>query len=156
MGSALSGLATIGMSQLEASADAQAATEDHQDEQRVLAFNAQRADQRGRFEGQKIRQQTSQVIGKQKVAYANSGVATDTGTPLSVMADTRLTGEVDAEQAENNAALEAWGYRLERKQSDKNLQRKYDAANRKAIGGALSGSGQIIGGAGGFGGEGGG
>lgn len=155
MGSALSGIATIAMGQMNASAKAQAATEDAQEEQRMLAYNAQRAGERGRAEAGRIRSSGAQLVEQQKVAYAASGVALDTGTPASVMASSAGLSEKDALTAENDAAAEVWGYRMQSAQSKKNLQRAYDAANREVIGSALSGSGQIIG-SGGMGGGGGG
>lgn len=154
MGSALSGIATIAMGQVNATAKARAAAEDAEDEQRALAFNAITAGDKGRLEAGKVRMAGSQLIGRQKTGYATSGVALDVGTPASVMESTAGLAELDAQTAENNAAREVWGYRLQREQSKKNLQRKYDEANREVIGSALSGSGQIMGG-GGLGGGGG-
>lgn len=155
MGSALSGIATIAMGQVNASAKAQAAAQDAEDEQRVLSYNALTAGDKGRLDASKTRMGGTQLIAQQKVGYANSGVAIDSGTPASVMADQAAVNELDAKTVENNAAREVWGYRLQREQSKKNLQRKYDEYNREAIGSVLSGSGQMMG-SGGMGGGGGG
>jgi hypothetical protein len=152
MGSALSGIATIATGQAKASADAQAATQDQQDEERVLRYNALQAGEKGRFEAGKLRMSGAMLAAKQKVAYAASGVDSTVGTAASVQANTAALTELDAMTAENNAAREVWGYKLQVQQSKKNLQRKYEQYNREAIGSALSGAGQIIGGAGGVGG----
>jgi hypothetical protein len=144
MGSALSGLATIGMGQWEASAKGQAAAQDAAQEQRILSYNAQVAQEQGTREAGKVRSAGSQLIARQRVAYANSGVDTSSGTPLSVMADTRMLSELDAQTAANNAAREVWGYKMQVEQSKKNLQRTYEGLNRGVVGSILSGTGQIL------------
>jgi hypothetical protein len=160
MGSALSGFAQIGMGQLEAGSKAQAASDDAADEQRVLTYNAIQAGEKGRLEEGKLRMAGTQLLAAQKVGYANSGVAVDSGTPLAVMESQAALNELDATTAQNNAARAVWGYKMQREQSKKNKDRKVDASGRDAIGSALSGSGQIIGssfgGGGGMGGFGGG
>lgn len=144
MGSALSGFATIGMGQAKAGAEGRAAYEDAQDEQRVLSYNLLAAGDAGRLAVQKIRMSGSQLIAQQKVGYAASGVAIDTGTPAAVMASQRALVELDALTAENNAARQAWGYKLQREQSKRNLQRTLEGKNREVIGSALSGAGQVF------------
>lgn len=155
MGSALSGFAQIGMGQMSATAKARGASDDSADEQRVLTYNAIQAGDAGRIEEGKIRMAGSQLIARQKVAYAASGVALDTGTPASVMASQAGLTELDAQTAANNAARRVWGYKMQREQSEKNKDRKIDEAGRETIGSALGGAGQVIGGAGGIGGGGG-
>lgn len=66
---------------------------------------------RGNQEAGRARIQASQLIAKQQVAYANSGVDPTVGTPTNVMADTRMMSELDAKTIENNAAREAYGFR---------------------------------------------
>lgn len=155
MGSALSGIATIAMGQLKATADARAANEDFDEEQKVLAFNALSARDKGRVDAGKVRMAGTQLAARQKVAYAASGVETTSGTAAAVQADTVGLAEVDAETVENNAAREVFGFQLQSEQSKRNRIRKLQAAERDAIGSALSGAGQIVG-SGGIGGGGGG
>jgi hypothetical protein len=154
MGSALSGIATIAMGQMNASAKGQAAQEDYNDAIKALDYNAARTSQKGTLEAGNIRMAGSRLIAKQKVAYANSGVESTTGTAAAVQADTRGQVELDAQTEANNAAAEVFGFKMQKEYAKKNLQRSLDSANREAIGSALSGAGQIIGsgGMGGFGG----
>jgi hypothetical protein len=156
MGSILSGAGTIATGQMAATAKAWNAAQDSQDEQKALSYSALSAQDKGRLDAGKIRMAGSQLVAKQKVAYANSGVAIDSGTPAAVMESTQGLSELDAQTAENNAAREVWGYRMQQEQSKKNMQRKIDEANREAIGSALTGAGQIVGGAGNLSGGGGG
>lgn len=64
----------------------------------------------GAREAGRVRQQGGQLIEEQKVAYAASGVDPTQGTPASVMADTRLMSELDAQTLSNNAFREALGF----------------------------------------------
>jgi hypothetical protein len=57
--------------------------------------------------------QGKQIIGAQRAAYAASGVDVSSGTPAAVEADTQALSELDALTIKNNAALEAWGYRVQ-------------------------------------------
>ncbi len=105
-----------------------------------------------RDEGQ-ARQEGGQLVEQQKVAYAASGVDPTQGTPLEVMADTRLMSEQDAQTLRNNAAREAYGYQAKADQLE--TQRKLDrlAHHNKVSNTALTGLSRVIGGfSGGFGG----
>lgn len=55
----------------------------------------------------------SQVIGQQQAALGASGVDASSGSPLKMMADTRLMSEADVATIKANAAKEAWGYETE-------------------------------------------
>jgi hypothetical protein len=144
VGGALGGLVQIGMTQWAASEKAQAATADQAEEEAGLNFDAAQAQRQGSLEAARMRALGTQMIARQKTAYAASGVDTTSGTPLAVMADTRLMSDLDAARAENDAAVEAWGYRLQKEKSRRNLQRTYDSLNREVIGGILSGTASLI------------
>jgi hypothetical protein len=64
----------------------------------------------GIAEGQR-RMQGSQLLAKQRVAYANSGIEATVGTPADVAASTSLFNEFDAMTIQNNAAREALGHK---------------------------------------------
>ena len=65
---------------------------------------------RGRLEEQKSRIGTQQLIGKQKVALAASGVVVDQDSALDLTKDTAGIGEFEALTIRANAAREALGF----------------------------------------------
>lgn len=69
------------------------------------------AHNRGAEEAGRQRVQGAQLVARQKVAYANSGVDSSVGTAAAVQSSTQQLSEVDAKTIENNATREAWGYR---------------------------------------------
>lgn len=79
--------------------------------QQLAELAAADAERRGQREAALSRMAGGKLAGKQRVAFANSGVAGDVGTPASVQAESRMFSEMDAKTIENNAALEAWGFR---------------------------------------------
>lgn len=60
------------------------------------------------------RMQGADLIGKQKVAYAASGVALDSESAINTLASTKYITEYDATTIKNNAARAAWGYEIQR------------------------------------------
>lgn len=125
--------------------------QENEAKQKELAANKQLAEQaaadalaRGNQDAGRARMQGSQLIERQKVGYAASGVDATAGTPLQVMAGTRLMSELDARTLENNAAREAWGYKqhgLAYQQQAALERQRY--GNRQA-GTVLGGIGQAI------------
>jgi hypothetical protein len=59
------------------------------------------------------RMQTSQLVAKQRQAYAAGGVDASTGTAADVQTSTRALGELEAEKVEFSAMREAWGHKEE-------------------------------------------
>ena len=94
-----------------AEADFQAAQLDRQ----AALTDSARADvlRQGAQAAGRARMEGSQVLAAQRTAAGASGIATDSGSVLNLMADSRLMSELDAQQAENNAAREAWGLEVE-------------------------------------------
>lgn len=73
---------------------------------------AQDAIQRGQVAEQKQRDLTKQRIGTQQAALAAQG--TDlSGSPTDILGDTARAGEMDALTIRNNAAREAYGYKVQ-------------------------------------------
>lgn len=89
----------------------QLAVEEAKDNKSMALDAAADAVARGNREAALVRLQGSRLAGQQRVAYAASGVDATSGTPVDVMADSRLVSEMDAQQLQNNAAREAWGFR---------------------------------------------
>lgn len=82
--------------------------------------NAQMADlqaadaiRRGGKTATLIREQGAQIEGQQRVGLAAGGVDVNSGTAAQIQSDTKTLTEMDALQAQNNAALEALGYKME-------------------------------------------
>jgi len=89
-----------------------------QDEQ--AQFNAAIAEEqatdaiaRGKEEEDRYRAQVRSRIGTTRAAFASQGVDVGSGSAVDVQADQAYLGELDALQIRNNAAREAWGYRVE-------------------------------------------
>lgn len=94
---------------------------------------------RGNREAAFQRMEGGDLVGRQKVAYAASGVDPTVGTAAAVQADTRARSEMDAMQIENNAAREAWGFRTTGKQYKREAQQETIRNNYRQTGTALSG-----------------
>jgi|SRR5262245_31935223 len=112
--------------------------------------------QRGAVDTGRLREQGGELINRQKVAYANSGVDPTVGTAANVQAGTAAQVELDAQTIKNNAAAEAWGFEQHRKATFIEEESKVGANQRRTVGTILGGAGQFLsGGFGGFGGGGG-
>lgn len=79
----------------------------------IADLQAADATQRGQDEANLIRSGVRSLIGAQRAGFAGQGVVIGEGSARDVQADTAYLGERDAQQRLNNAALEAWGYRVE-------------------------------------------
>jgi hypothetical protein len=108
------------------------------------------AKQIGASDAAKARTAGTQLIAQQGTAYTASGVDPTQGTPLSVMADTRLMSELDARTLENNAARKVRGFKEQRRQADAEHHMRISEDQQNQIGNMLSGIGDIAGGAAGF------
>lgn len=88
--------------------------------QRIANMNAGLADQqakdaiaRGTVAELQLRRNTRRLIGSQRASAAASGVVVDSGTAGAIVSDTQMLAEQDAETIRNNAAREAWGYKVQ-------------------------------------------
>lgn len=79
----------------------------------IAEIQAQDAIARGKVEEKRARRTTEQVIGAQRTGFAGQGVDVNRGSALDVQADAAYLGELDALTIRNNAAKEAWGYRMQ-------------------------------------------
>lgn len=68
---------------------------------------------RGNIDADEQRQETGQLIGAQRTAFASNGVDVNTGSAGQVQNDTAALGELDALTLVNNAAREAYGYKVQ-------------------------------------------
>lgn len=123
-------------------------------DQATAGYNARQAQLKGNAETARLRMLGAQTVAKQKVAYANSGVDPTTGTAAAVQSDTAAMNELDVQTAKNNAAREAWGFKLQREQSKKNLETKLGNIKREMTGSMVTGIAQFADGGMGMGGGG--
>ena len=87
--------------------------------QQVAEMNAKIADnqardalERGKIEEQKKRREVAQISGRQQAAMAANGVDISFGSPLDVLADTAIQGELDALTIRSNTYREEYDYRV--------------------------------------------
>lgn len=90
--------------------------------QRIDEYNAKVSDlqatdaiQRGENDSLKQRAIAKRAIGRQRAALAASGMDINSGTASDIQDETHALGELDALTIRNNAAREAWGYRVQAK-----------------------------------------
>lgn len=114
---AVSGVASTAMSvgQGISNANRQGNAEAAQAElnKRLSEIAAMDAIRRGDYEAAKVSGEATRVIGKARTTQAASGVDITSGSSLDVIETTRLFTELDKEVIRNNAAREAWGYKVQ-------------------------------------------
>lgn len=89
-------------------------------ESRLLEHNADIADMqyhdaltRGQIAAGRQRQATRTLIGSQRAAAAESGLDVGIGTVPDILEESALFGELDATRISNDAAREAFGFKLQ-------------------------------------------
>jgi len=80
---------------------------------RVAEYQAQDVIARGEVLATRRREETRSVIGSQRATLAGQGVEINADSALDVQANAAYLGELDAMTIKNNAAREAWGYRVQ-------------------------------------------
>lgn len=96
------------------------------------------------FEAKKQRDMTRKLLATQRARYAGSGV-TSSGSPLTVMADTAMEGELDARAIEYGGELEAMGYESQAAMAKWEGKRQANALMTKAFTSLLSGASGMYG-----------
>jgi hypothetical protein len=81
--------------------------------QMIADFYARRAEEQGRVDEQNQRVKAASLIGSQRAALAGQGGDINSGSPLDIATDTARAGTYDALTIRNNAALKAYGYRVQ-------------------------------------------
>jgi hypothetical protein len=79
----------------------------------VAQVQAQDAIARGGEKESTFRSQVRGVIGSQRAGFAGANVDVGYGSAADVQADAAFLGELDALTIRNNAAREAWGYKVQ-------------------------------------------
>lgn len=111
----------------------------------IAKHQADDAIKRGEIKEKQHRQLIAQMIGDQTAAFAANNVALDEGSPLDVIADTAMIGELEALTIRYNAEREAQGFL----QQEQNLQaqsnlRLLEAENART-GSLLAAGGTVLG-----------
>lgn len=83
---------------------------------RLAGWQAEDAIDRGEAGAFQVQQRGAQMKGSQRAAMAANGVDLGVGSALQVITDTDYLASVDATTVANNAAREAWGYRIQQAQ----------------------------------------
>lgn len=91
------------------------------------------------------RVRTGQAIGTQRSAQAANGIDVNSGSAAQLQDDTAMLGELDALTIANNAAREAYGYRVQAGQDRLNAAQVKVNAGNKATGSILGGLGSAFG-----------
>lgn len=91
------------------------------------------------------RVRTGQAVGTQRSVQAANGIDVNSGSSAQLQDDTAMLGELDALTIQNNAAREAYGYRVQAKQDLLNANQSVKNGNTAAMGSILGGLGGAFG-----------
>jgi hypothetical protein len=95
----------------------------------VATVQADDALARGAEEESRFRAGVRGMIGSQRAAFAAGNIDVAGGSALDVQADTAYLGELDALTIRNNAASEAWGYKVQ----SADLTKRADIARKSGV-----------------------
>lgn len=122
---------------------------------KVAEMNAEISDrrakdalERGALEEQKKRRENQQILGKQQAAMAANGVDLTFGSPLDVLVDTAVLGELDALTIRTNTNREEYDYRLQAANQRAGAEMNRGAAKSALTGSYMGAAGTVLTGAG--------
>lgn len=117
---------------------------------RLAADDAANAMAMGDRESEQQTWRTRAILGQQRAAVAAQGIDPTMGTPLELLGETAMFGEVDQQTIRLNAARNAWGFRAQ--ETNIRNQSALDRYSTKQKGTAtiLSGVSSLAGSAAGF------
>lgn len=99
---------------------------------------------RGNFDEERYLRQVAQVVGRQRAVIGASNVKRS-GTALDLLSDTAQIGAQDALTIRNNAAREAWGYRMKASEASRYGRARVDELNQQIGSTLLTGAAQAYG-----------
>lgn len=118
--SLVSGAVGVGLQAVGAQQQAEAANQAAEYNAKIQERNAEiaemqavSAEERGKVTEREHRLRVSGLKGSQRVSAAASGVLVDEGSPLAILQDTAVQGELDILTIRQNTAREAWGFRTQ-------------------------------------------
>lgn len=140
LGMAIGGTALSAYGQIRAGQAAKRAGEAQRDaaesQAQLADYNAAVADiqsrdalERGMEDEQRFRQKVRLLIGEQRAGQAAGNVDVGFGSAVDVQADAAFLGELDALQVRNNAAREAWGYKVQ----GEDLRKRAEIARKEGV-----------------------
>lgn len=91
------------------------------------------------------RVRAGQTVGTQRSVQAANGIDVNSGSAAQLQDDTAMLGELDALTIQNNAAREAYGYRVQAKQDILNASQTVQNGKTAAMGSILGGFGSAFG-----------
>lgn len=91
------------------------------------------------------RVRAGQAVGTQRSVQAANGIDVNSGSAAQLQDDTAMLGELDALTIQNNAAREAYGYRVQAKQDILNASQTVQNGKTAANGSILGGIGGAFG-----------
>lgn len=100
-----------------------------QNNAQIASWNAQDALERGQRAEADQRMKNSQFKSDQRASLAARGLDLGEGSPVDILATTDFMGERDALAIRDNAAREAWGYRIQANNSTDNANLLISKAN---------------------------
>jgi hypothetical protein len=114
----------------------------------IAEYQAKDAVARGDQATEEHMRKVAQLKGTQKASMAARGLDLSEGTPLNILTDTDLFGEIDANTIQTNAAREAWGYRAQGSNSSAQANLYKIQANNQnpmmaGVGSLLSNAGSV-------------
>lgn len=115
---------------------------------RVAERRAVDAIERGGIEEQRKRMEVARIKGQQQAAMAANGVDLSFGSPLDVMVDTAVMGELDALMIRSNAYREAYDHKVNAANHRAGAQMSRLEANSALTGGYLGAAGTVLSGVG--------
>ena len=104
--------------------------------------------ERGATEEQKKRQEVQRILGQQQAGMAANGVDLTFGSPLDMLVDTSVLGEIDALTVRTNANREAYDYKVQAVNQRAGGTLEGMKAKSAIQGGWLGAMGTVLGGAG--------
>lgn len=154
VGTAVGAVTSMGGQIMGARSQSQAASYQAQvatNAQKVATQNAQYAVQAGAQREEASRMRTAGLIGAQRATAAAHGVDVNSGSAVDVQSDAATLGELDALTIRNNAAREAYNYKVAGAGYGAQAGLLNYQAGEDTMGGWAAGFGSLISGAGSFG-----
>jgi hypothetical protein len=144
-----------GMSLYGANKEAAALREQGEYRNKIGQINANLANEqatdaikRGEQDTFLVRDQAAKVQGAQQVAFAASGVDSNSGSAADVQRESQIAASMDVTKIRNNAHREAWGYRVQADNATREGRLAQIAGNNAAdstlITGGIKGLGSVF------------
>lgn len=118
------------------------------DNQQRAEWQAKDALDRGAEAERQQRLKVQSALGSQRAAMAANGVDLSSGSPLDILGDTAMYGEMDALTIRSNAEREAYGYRVQSQNFATNAQLSQMRGSSAQTAGAIGAGSTLLTGAG--------